>query len=117
MQNAEAQHDGGGDGGASSSSSSSSLSSSSSSPPPPPPPPPPPSSSWFVLMVVKRMQRHALEEFYRAMGGPGWSVPRGSHQLAARRPDQDSLRPFAEWCTDAPLSDWLGVTTNENGCV
>ncbi|WP_419862345.1 leucine-rich repeat domain-containing protein [Candidatus Palauibacter sp.] len=42
--------------------------------------------------------REVLEELYRATGGDGW-------------------RESTNWLTDAPISEWYGVTTNDEGYV
>ena len=55
--------------------------------PEPPPPPPEPSDD-----------REALIAFYHATGGPQWTNR-------------------TNWLTDAPLGEWHGVTTGENGRV
>ena len=42
-------------------------------------------------------ERDALIALYRATHGDSWKIKKG-------------------WCTDAPLSEWYGVSVNE-GCV
>lgn len=49
-----------------------------------------------VIKSAYETERAALEAFYRANNGYNW-------------PDQDN------WCTDAPLSEWEGVTMTPDG--
>lgn len=43
-------------------------------------------------------ERQALIAFYKATGGDSWREKKG-------------------WCTNAPLCEWYGVTTNKHGSV
>ena len=43
-------------------------------------------------------ERQALIAFYKATGGDSWHIKGG-------------------WCTDAPLGEWYGVVTNDQGSV
>eukprot|EP00750_Incisomonas_marina_P006341 INCI14500.1.p1 GENE.INCI14500.1~~INCI14500.1.p1 ORF type:complete len:227 (-),score=37.85 INCI14500.1:476-1156(-) len=64
-----------------------------------------PSEGTFVLVAIMTSQRHALETLYRATGGKNWA-------------QHSNLKPvFAKWCTDAPLSEWHGVTVDDKGYV
>ena len=55
-------------------------------------------SATVAITVILNRDREALVALYEAAGGPDWASSEG-------------------WLSDAPLSDWHGVGTDENGRV
>ena len=60
---------------------------------------------WYFLSTISKCvtsgrahERQALITFFNETGGDKWRI-------------KDS------WCTDAPLGEWYGVTTNDEGSV